>query len=111
VCVSDLHVLGFRSDSGRHDFLEAADPAYLKPQFEQMYASEQGTFAPDVQAEIEKLLWADTMIWTFPLWCFSVPAILKGWVDRVLVMGTIYGGRVYGPARMSGDEGAAKARD
>ena len=103
VRVSDLHALGFRADSGRHDFLEAADPAYLKPQREQMHASERRTFAPDVQAEIEKVLRADTMIWTFPLWWFSVPAILKGWVDRVFVMGAIYGGgRVYATGALKG---------
>lgn len=28
----------------------------------------------------------------FPLWWFSVPAILKGWVDRVFAMGRTYGG-------------------
>jgi NAD(P)H dehydrogenase (quinone) len=103
VRVSDLHALGFRADSGRHDFLEAADPSYLKPQREQMHASERGTFAPDVQAEIEKLLWADTVLWTFPLWWFSLPAILKGWVDRVFVMGAIYGGgRVYAKGALGG---------
>ena len=32
------------------------------------------------------------MIWQFPLWWFSVPAILKGWADRVLAMGKTYGG-------------------
>jgi len=32
------------------------------------------------------------MIWQFPLWWFSVPAILKGWVDRVFAMGRTYGG-------------------
>ena len=103
VRVSDLHALGFRADSGRHDFLEAADPAYLKPQREQMHASERGTFAPDVQAELGKLLWADTVVWTFPLWWFSVPAILKGWVDRVFVMGAVYGGgRVYANGALKG---------
>lgn len=31
-----------------------------------------------------------------PLWWFSVPGILKGWVDRVFAMGRFYGqGKVY----------------
>jgi hypothetical protein len=34
----------------------------------------------------------DLMIWQFPLWWFGVPAILKGWVDRVFAMGRTYGG-------------------
>ena len=32
------------------------------------------------------------MIWQFPLWWFGLPAILKGWVDRVFAMGWAYGG-------------------
>ena len=28
------------------------------------------------------------------MWWFSLPAILKGWVDRVFAMGTAYGGAV-----------------
>lgn len=36
------------------------------------------------------------MIWQFPLWWFSVPGILKGWVDKVFAMGRTYGGgRIY----------------
>jgi NAD(P)H dehydrogenase (quinone) len=32
----------------------------------------------------------------FPLWWFGLPAVLKGWVDRVFAMGRIYGmGRIY----------------
>jgi len=36
------------------------------------------------------------MIWQFPLWWFGLPAVLKGWVDRVLAMKRTYGGgRIY----------------
>ena len=45
----------------------------------------------DVNAEIEKLLWADMLILQFPLWWFHMPAILKGWVDRVFAYGLAYG--------------------
>ncbi len=49
-----------------------------------------GTLAPDIQAEIDKLLWADAVIFSFPLWWYSMPAILKGWFDRVFVQGFAY---------------------
>jgi NAD(P)H dehydrogenase (quinone) len=49
-------------------------------------------FAADLRAEQEKLLAADLLIFQFPLWWFGLPAILKGWVDRVLAMGKLYGG-------------------
>jgi len=45
---------------------------------------------------MDKLVWADFVIFQFPLWWFSVPAILKGWVDRVFAMGFSYNyGRSY----------------
>ncbi len=37
-------------------------------------------------------MWADIIIFQFPLWWSSVPAILKGWFDKVLIYGGIYGG-------------------
>lgn len=40
-----------------------------------------------MKVEINKLLWADVLILQFPLWWFSMPAILKGWVDRVFAYG------------------------
>jgi NAD(P)H dehydrogenase (quinone) len=39
---------------------------------------------------MDKLVWADFVIFQFPLWWFSLPAILKGWVDRVFAMGFSY---------------------
>ena len=43
--------------------------------------------------ELEKLLACDLLVLTFPLFWASVPAILKGWFDRVLVSGKVYGGK------------------
>lgn len=45
----------------------------------------------DVLAEQEKLRWADVVIFQFPLWWFSMPAIMKGWVERVYTYGFGYG--------------------
>ena len=92
VRVTDLYAMGFDPRLTRADFLETADPAYFKPQREQLHASEHDSFAPDVQAQLDDLAWAQLVIFTFPLWWFSLPAILKGWVDRVFVMGRVYGG-------------------
>ena len=34
----------------------------------------------------------DLMVWQCPLWWFGLPAILKGWVDRVFASGRTYDG-------------------
>lgn len=37
----------------------------------------------DVSVEQAKLLEADLVVLQFPLWWYGVPAIMKGWIDRV----------------------------
>ena len=96
VVTSDLHRLGFNPVSDRRNFTTAQDPDFLKLQAEELHAAESHTFAPELETEMAKVEAADLMIWQFPLWWFGVPAILKGWVDRVFAMGRAYGGgRVY----------------
>ncbi|NKQ99559.1 NAD(P)H-dependent oxidoreductase, partial len=34
----------------------------------------------------------DLLVLSFPLWWFSMPAVMKGWVDRVFAMGAAFGG-------------------
>ena len=90
--VSDLYAMNFNPVGGRHDFTSLADPDFFKYGVEQAKATEAKTFAPDVVSEQEKLFRADFLIFQFPLWWFGLPAILKGWVDRVFAAGLTYGG-------------------
>jgi len=91
VMVSDLCGMGFDPRSSRASFVTVRDGAFFKPQLEEMHATEAGGFSPELEAEIRKLEACDLMIWQFPLWWFGLPAILKGWVDRVFAKGRIYG--------------------
>ena len=50
-------------------------------------AAETGTIAQDIAREQEKVRAADLVIFQFPMAWFSYPAILKGWLDRVLCSG------------------------
>ncbi len=40
---------------------------------------------PVLEEEWRRVQECDLLIFSFPLWCFGMPAILKGWVDRVFV--------------------------
>ncbi|MDK9757699.1 NAD(P)H-dependent oxidoreductase [Vibrio sp. D173a] len=92
VKTSNLHAMNFDPVSGRHNFTTANDPEFFKQQLEEMYATDNDGFAPEIEAEIQKLEWCDLVIFQFPLWWFGMPAMLKGWVDRVFAMGRTYGG-------------------
>jgi NAD(P)H dehydrogenase (quinone) len=92
VTVSDLYAMGFNPVSGRRNFVTIHDPEHYRQQSEEAHAAAHNGFAPDIQTEMEKLFWCDALILQFPLWWFGLPAILKGWMDRVLASG----GRTYG---------------
>lgn len=42
---------------------------------------------PDLIKSQETLQWADHIVWVYPVWWGSVPAIMKGFLDRVLLPG------------------------
>jgi NAD(P)H dehydrogenase (quinone) len=103
VATSDLYRMGFNPVSSRANFTTVKDPDYLKLQVEETYASEHDGFAPDVEAELRKLEACDLLILQFPMWWFGLPAILKGWVDRVMAMGRTYGyGAIYQSGKFRG---------
>lgn len=91
VRVSDLYAGRWKSEVDRADFPVLPLGERLVPVAASKHAFEGNTLTDDVKAEIEKLRWADTLILQFPLWWFSMPAILKGWVDRVFAYGFAYG--------------------
>jgi NAD(P)H dehydrogenase (quinone) len=90
---SDLYAMGWKAvldaaDVRPHD---PADPARLTVGAEQETAYVSDGQSADIRAEQQKITWADTLVFHFPLWWFGPPAILKGWLDRVLVQGFAFG--------------------
>jgi NAD(P)H dehydrogenase (quinone) len=90
VIVSDLYAQGFEAVAGPADVTQRQNPDVFNLGMEQMYAAQNNSFAPDVKAELDKLMAADLLLLQFPLWWFSLPAILKGWIDRVFAFGAAY---------------------
>lgn len=50
----------------------------------------KGTVPDDVAAEQERIDRADHLVLVFPMYWWSAPALLKGWIDRVFVNGWAY---------------------
>ena len=96
VVTSNLYADGFDPVSDRRNFTSTDDATYLKQQREERHATEVNGFAPELEREIRKLESCDLLIFSFPIWWFAMPAILKGWVDRAFPMRRIYGdGKLY----------------
>ena len=43
-----------------------------------------------VEDYVRRLEAAEALVLSFPTWCFGLPAILKGWMDRVLLPGVSF---------------------
>lgn len=41
----------------------------------------------EIQVEQARVEWSDALVFIFPLWWWSLPGMLKGWVDRVMSYG------------------------
>ncbi|MFN3785765.1 MAG: NAD(P)H-dependent oxidoreductase [Thiothrix sp.] len=49
-----------------------------------------GGIPEKIRREQTDLLWAESLVFIYPLWWFDRPAILKGWFDHVLTNGTAF---------------------
>ena len=112
VQVSDLYSMGWKPQLDAGDTLERQAGTPFHPSLDSKRAFEGGWQSPDIAAEQDKLRWADAVIFQFPLWWFSMPAIMKGWVERVYAYGFAYGVGEHSDARW-GDrygEGSLKGK-
>lgn len=48
---------------------------------------DSGAIAEDVKVEQEQILWADQLVFIYPTWWWSMPAMMKGYFDRVFLPG------------------------
>jgi NAD(P)H dehydrogenase (quinone) len=103
VTLSDLYASGFDPVARGSDFPARENPDYLSYALEQRHALAVDRLAPDIRREVDAVRRADLLVLVFPIFWFSVPALLKGWIDRVFLSGAFYGGkRIYAKGGMAG---------
>lgn len=78
VQVGDLYAMGFQTDMDLEQYERETGPDPDEPVPE------------DVRQEQEKIAWADSVAFVYPVWWTDCPAKLKGWFDRVLTHGFAY---------------------
>lgn len=96
IATSDLYGQGFNPTAQKWDFVTTSG-GHFNYMLEQRHAARLDlAFSPDILGEIEKIRAAEIVLFVTPVWWFSVPAILKGWFDRVLAMGVTWdSGKIY----------------
>ena len=73
VVVLDLYAVGFRAAMSEGE--------------RQAYHEEQPILDPMVAEHAELITTASTVVFVYPTWWSGLPAILKGWLERVMVPG------------------------
>ena len=81
--VSDLYRMDFGAVAGKSDFKSCLNSEEINLIEEQKNSFRNDLYTDGIKAEMEKLKNADYLIFIFPLWWASCPAILKGWIDRI----------------------------
>ncbi|WP_330747495.1 NAD(P)H-dependent oxidoreductase [Chryseobacterium sp. CP-77] len=74
VVVRDLYTIGF-------------DPVLS---LDDMQGQRMGKVSDDVKTEQEHISWAEQITFIYPIWWTGLPAIMKGYIDRVFSYGFAY---------------------
>lgn len=66
---------------------------------ERRFYNDRPPVAPDLLPHIAHLRWAEALLFVYPTWWYGLPAMLKGWLDRVWAPGVAFaladgGGRI-----------------
>jgi NAD(P)H dehydrogenase (quinone) len=91
VQVSDLYAMNWKAPLDVNDVRERDNATPFHASLDSKHAFENGLQSRDIEIEQDKLRWADALILQFPMWWFSMPAIMKGWGERVYAYGFGYG--------------------
>lgn len=86
---SDLYQMKFNPvlHLGDVNIQKPSPDIHLTDELKKSY--EKHKLDPDVETELEKVFAANYLFFIAPMWYGSFPAILKGWLERVLVRGAV----------------------
>ena len=73
--VRDLYAVNFEPVLSRHEHALHDAPTETRP---------------GIAEDARLLAWAEALVFVYPTWWGAQPAILKGWLDRVMVAGVAY---------------------
>jgi len=84
-----LEAAGYRIDM-LNLHAEGFDPRN-SPADEPEYGNRDKIYSAEVHDHVGRIYAADIVVPVFPVWWFGLPALLKGWFDRVWNYGLVYG--------------------
>jgi NAD(P)H dehydrogenase (quinone) len=93
---AQLHVVERALEAGGHErrvlrLYELGFRAAMTAEERRAYHTPSPILDPQVAEHAADVRWAEALIFVYPTWWSGHPAILKGWLDRVLVQGVAFG--------------------
>ncbi len=80
-------------------YVEGFDPVITLPRYQSFNDIPENRAG--VEDHVKDVEWAEALIFVYPTWWYGLPAILKGWLERVLIPGVAMkitpGGKPAGP--------------
>jgi len=83
--LSEAYLAGAKASGAEVRVINIRDLAF-SPNLQYGYR-QRTELEPDLLQARESILWAGHMVWIYPVWWGSVPAIMKGFIDRVFLPG------------------------
>jgi NAD(P)H dehydrogenase (quinone) len=69
------------------DLYAAGFTPAMSPAERRAYATDEPVLDPQVARHIDLIRWCEALVFVYPTWWSSMPAILKGWLERTMVPG------------------------
>ena len=70
-------------------YAEGFDPTLTREE-RIAYIDNPGFIRERVKPHVEALLWAEHLVFVFPIWFYGPPSMLKGWLERVWLPGVAF---------------------
>lgn len=70
-------------------YAEGFDPVFSRAE-KQTYLTDTPRNIAGVQAHVDALRWAEGWVAIYPTWFYGLPALFKGWLDRVWLPGVSF---------------------
>jgi NAD(P)H dehydrogenase (quinone) len=83
-------IRGFQSRGHHLDVIDLYGESFqaaMSPEERRAYETESPILDPQIQNHADLLKAAQALVFIYPTWNMSMPAILKGWIERVVVPG------------------------
>ena len=86
--LSEAYMEGLRDTNAQVELLNIADLDF-KPNLQYGYRKIT-ELEPDLLEAIDKIKQADHLVWVLPMWWYGMPALMKGFIDRIFLPGFFF---------------------